>query len=71
MACSTAGMIVISCRARVRLWVMPLQQQKGWNMGDAGVHSSWRDSWTAKLSGLERMEKTAATAEEQQATNRM
>lgn len=42
---------------------MPLQQQKGWDLGDDGVHGSWRDSWTAKLGGLERMEKTAATAE--------
>lgn len=41
MVCTIAGMIVISCRGRVRLWVMPLQQQKGWDLGDGGVHGSW------------------------------
>lgn len=54
MVCSTAGMIVISCRGRVRLWVMPLQQQKGWDLGDDGVYGSWEEQldcktgWTGK-----------------------
>lgn len=54
MVCSTAGMIAISCTGRVRLWVMPLQQQKGWNLGDGGVHGSWegqldcKTGWTGR-----------------------
>lgn len=54
MVCSWGGMIVISCRGRVRLWVMPLQPQKGWKLGDGGVHGSWEEQldckteWTGK-----------------------
>lgn len=63
MVCSTAGMIVISCRGRMRLWVMPLQQQKGWNMGDGRVHGSWEGQLDCETGRTGKNRKPAATAE--------
>ena len=67
MVCSTAGMRVISCRGSVRLRVMPLQQQKGRDKGDGGVHGSWEGQLDCETGKNGKM---AATAENWQATNR-
>lgn len=63
MVCSTAGMIVISCRGRMKLRVMPLQQQKGWNLGDSGVRGSWEGQLDRETGRTRKNGKIAATAE--------